>query len=334
MYRTAATLLGGCFLAGMASSCIDEDLSKCGADYALKYRVELHTVLDDELNRELTTPAERALADKLRTALSGFFSDHAQDLSLQFYTPDRNLSHYEQHVINSNEAGYTFYLPVDDYRHLALANTEVERVVDVAGRKSRQTLALSQQKADTIPFHSNALFLGREDISLSSGKSEFIVPLYMQNSAVSLVLDPGDNTVEAYRCYVSGMADGFRCNDSLYTYEADPVIRTGRIDAAGLTGFYAGCFPSPSELPQRGASTDSDVSDAAEDAYWQLHLYVTIGGKTTYNRMYVKSPLYAGTLRIIKARIKENGEVVVDAREVGVSITLDWKPGGDHDVEI
>ena len=42
----------------------------------------------------------------------------------------------------------------------------------------------------------------------------------------------------------------------------------------------------------------------------------------------------AGALKVFKVHLNDRGEVVTDEREVGVSVTLDWKPGGDHDVEM
>ena len=65
-----------------------------------------------------------------------------------------------------------------------------------------------------------------------------------------------------------------------------------------------------------------------------MKVYVQTGGKTTENVITVNDPLRAGCMRIIKVRMKDDGSVEAVTPEVGVSVTLDWKPGGSHDVEI
>ena len=48
----------------------------------------------------------------------------------------------------------------------------------------------------------------------------------------------------------------------------------------------------------------------------------------------MNEPLKAGKLKIIKTRLKEDGSLSTSNTAVGVSVKLDWKPGGSHDVEI
>ena len=65
-----------------------------------------------------------------------------------------------------------------------------------------------------------------------------------------------------------------------------------------------------------------------------MHVYVTRGGKTTRNVLSIREPLAAGEPKILKASISENGEIIYEGTEVSVTVSLDWKPGGDHDIEI
>ena len=44
--------------------------------------------------------------------------------------------------------------------------------------------------------------------------------------------------------------------------------------------------------------------------------------------------LKAGRLKLIKAKLKADGSLVVTNASVGVSVKLDWKPGGSHDIDI
>ena len=59
-----------------------------------------------------------------------------------------------------------------------------------------------------------------------------------------------------------------------------------------------------------------------------------MGGKITENVLHISEPLRAGRVKIIKGVIKDDGSITTESPEVGVSVTLDWKPGGSHDVEI
>ena len=80
--RTVLMLLS---LLSLATSCIDEDLSKCGSDYKIVYRMNLRTNMNVEIAQTLTTPEELAYADVLRQHLAGVFSDYAYDNDLSFY---------------------------------------------------------------------------------------------------------------------------------------------------------------------------------------------------------------------------------------------------------
>lgn len=48
----------------------------------------------------------------------------------------------------------------------------------------------------------------------------------------------------------------------------------------------------------------------------------------------LKVPLRAGEFKIINCRMGEQGAIFTDIRDVGVSVTLDWKPGNVYNPEI
>ena len=141
-----------CLTAAAAlSACIDEDLSRCGKDYALTYRFLLQTSLDETLARELTTPAERQLATPLRAALAPLFSEQAQDLTLHFHHPATGERlYYEEHLVGSREAGFTLYLPEQDYSHVALANLGAEPAARTTGAASLSSLAFDKPTHDLV----------------------------------------------------------------------------------------------------------------------------------------------------------------------------------------
>ena len=333
--RIAATLVAA---AALTTACIDEDLSRCGKDYALQYRFMLRTSLAEVLDEELTTPAERQLLPALREGMAGLFSDVAADLSLHFHDPATGGQLYaEEHLVEAHEAGFTLYLPERDYRHTAFANLAAEPAMDATGADRLTTLAWALTAAgDTVPSLAQSLFCGWQDIALGSGQYSFFVPLYMQDAAAVWVVDPRTAPVASYEACFAGTADGFRCADSLFTYRPALRVRTRQATGGGLTALYAGCLPSP-DAPGSLAPANRAGEDAAEaaQAYWETHLYVTLAdGTRTKNVLYVKSPLEAGALKVFKVHLNDRGEVVTDEREVGVSVTLDWKAGGDTCVEM
>jgi hypothetical protein len=55
---------------------------------------------------------------------------------------------------------------------------------------------------------------------------------------------------------------------------------------------------------------------------------------TTETVLHIKEPLRAGQLKIIKARVGENGQIESETPNVGISVTLDWKKGGTYNPEL
>ena len=335
------------------ASCIDEDLSDCGADYAITYTLRLHTNLRAMLDDELRLPEEQAIAGRLETALAGVFTDRAADIDLSFYTGGA-LSHHESHAMDASSASYTIYLPVADYDHAAVANDGAEPLVTLAGAGSYGTLRLEQAEADTIDGHTAGLFTACRRLTVADGTSRtFNVDLYMQNCAAALVIDLNGHNPSAISGHVEGMACAFSIADSTFDFSRSTMVRASRLDdGAGRVALYAAGFPSVSS-PQEsaGAATPSAVALRAGQAgghtstlftqrsepgsaLWLMRVYITENGSTTESTLSVSEPLPAGSLKVIKARIGDGGQVVTDAPEVGVSVKLDWKPGGSHDVEM
>ena len=57
------------------SSCIDEDMSKCGKDYKIKYNLVLHTQIHTLIDIDLNTSEERNIANRLKQELGTVFTD-------------------------------------------------------------------------------------------------------------------------------------------------------------------------------------------------------------------------------------------------------------------
>ncbi|MBR6168139.1 MAG: hypothetical protein IKQ50_06895, partial [Paludibacteraceae bacterium] len=61
-----------------------------------------------------------------------------------------------------------------------------------------------------------------------------------------------------------------------------------------------------------------------------------IGNRKTTSTLTINDALEAGTVRIIRLKMKGDGSVIdADAdSEVSVSVTLDWKDGGTHEIDL
>lgn len=303
-------------------SCIDEDLSRCGVNYSVDYVVHQQTDLQAEVAAVLSSPQEQEAAEAVETALGGVFTDLAHDLDLSFYA-NHDLAYHERNIIDASSASFTFYLQQADYRHLTLANVTDEPVVTLEGTNSDLSLSVSSMAGDTLPTHSRPLFSSRLDMPLEGREASFRSDLYMLNSAVAVVLaEPAGKQAAVSGC-VSGMASSFAVNDSVYAYSPQAVTRMEQTRPQGYRVLYATTLPSPDNAPGN-----------PDDGIWQVKVYVTIDGKITENVLHVGEPLSAGKVKVIKGVIKDDGSVSTESPEVGVSVTLDWKPGGDHDVEM
>lgn len=317
--------------AAMLTGCIDEDLSECGGNFRIDYTVRLRTNLTTEISTELTTQEEVAMGELLRSQLGGVFTDHASDIDLSFFTGGA-VAHEESHTLNASQGSFSVSLPVQQYRHLALANVAQEPLVSTVGRDQLATMSISQQEADIIDSHTAGLFSARLDMDVENRNQQFDVTLYMVNSAVALIIDRNGLQPEEMWGYVSGMATSFAVSDSTYSYDGSPTIRTLPIDQPNLYGLYAACMPSRNPQGSTVHGAPSSRAEGEGDGLWQFKAYVKLNGKVTETTLSVAAPLLAGNLKILKGKLDQDGRVVPTTQGVGASVKLDWKEGGNYDI--
>lgn len=159
-YRIFLIALMTLSIASGLSSCIDEDMSKCGKDYKIKYNLILNTQIHTLIDIDLNTTEERHIANRLKQELGTVFTDHALDNDLSFFIRN-DLYRHEANIMNANSVSYTIYLPQNDYQNLSLANTGSARNVKITGANACKALALEQEQKDTIDSHNIGLFTSR-----------------------------------------------------------------------------------------------------------------------------------------------------------------------------
>ena len=345
-----------------ACSLIDEDQSDCGKEVRIYYELRLITNLSIELQMQLDPDSDKDVIEALRNYLKNIFTDYAHDVDLSFYDSkaDSARLHHEQAIMNANQRSYTLYLPMREYMHLAVANVMDNQLVSLTADEFCHPSRLQQAQADTITPHTTGLFTARQPITVVGDEDQtFLVRLYMANCAAALVVDTQGNDASGMKVISSGFASRFSICDSTFVFDdAAPVMLTDDIPVKGGRQklFCSVNFPSkdtpPLTPPLRGAGNaeatrtiieteEPFLSQPSETSLWEFRVYVPrpassrSGSEMTVTESILRfnKPLDAGQLKVVKVRLRPDGGIEAVSPEVGVSVTLDWKPGGVYNPE-
>lgn len=333
-----------------ACSLIDEDLSDCGVEAKIDYELELVTNMSIELETQLDPKVDKDVIEALREHLKNIFTDYAHDVDLSFYDTkgDSLRLHHDQHIMDASQRSYTLFLPMREYQHLAAANLVNNPQVNLVDDERCHPSKLLQQQTDTVASHTTGLFTARLPMEVKDDEDQtFSVKLYMANCAAALVIDTQGYNTEGMQVVTSGFATGFNINDSTYSFnrqaslvEADQVnVKNGR-----QVCFCSVNFPSREPEATRTVIETEEpfIAQPDEHALWEFRVYVPrpdlsktrAAGSITETVLRLNMPLRAGELKIIKGRLNADGHIVPDTPEVGVSVTLDWKPGSTYTPEL
>ena len=327
------SLLAGmaCLTAAIAqTSCngIDDDLSDCGADVELTYRMRLITNMETEIDSVLSEAGDQPVANQLRQTMRQYFNDQGHDLDLSFYNlmDGMRLKQFDQNMNGQTQATYTIYLEQADYRHTAVANFRQNGIAQWLSPETLRLAALQNSRTDTIDSHQTGIFTGRHNVLVGKDGDRLtgIVDMYMANDAAAVVIDTTGVKCNGMKAYIEGLGNGFQPADSLYSHGKPQVVRTQLLPVSeGKEVCYYGMgFPSPD------TATRVTPSEAREGSYWSMTLLVWMpDGTITRNDLYVHEPLKAANLKIIKLKMEPTGEVTTVDAEVGVSVQLNWEDG-------
>lgn len=347
-------------------SVIDEDRSDCEdaedlEQAQLDYEMRLVTNMTTEIETQLKTQTDSLLGEELRDYLSGVFTDFAHDVDLSFYDTqgDSARLHHDKHIMDANQASYTLYLPMREYMHLATANIINNPLVSLENDDFCHPSMLYQLETDTIISHTTGLFTARQPMDVVEGvDQEFHVRLYMANCAAMLVIDPKGYGTEGIQVYATGFATGFNICDSAFVFPAkSPIVTTTTLvpkNGSDERGYCCVTFPSREPSAPVGGDLQSPtrtvieteepfIAEPGEESLWEFRVYVPVsdtggtrngGVSITENILNIKKPQRAGEVTIIKVYRGPNGVIESVDSEVGVSVTLDWKPGGIYNPEL
>lgn len=325
-------------------SIIDEDQSDCGVQAEVDYELQLVTNMTTEIQTQLSAQASFRLAESLRTHLSEIFSDYAHDVDLSFYDTvnDSVRLQHDRHIMDANQASYTLNLPMHQYMHLAVANIVENDLVGLINDEHCHPSMLQQIQRDTIDSHGTGIFTARLPMDvLENINQTFNVHLFMANCAAMLVIDPQGHDASNLKVFSTGFATGFSICDSAFVFpKQSPIVRTKLINSKednGEVGFCSVTFPSPEPKETRTVIETEEpfIAKPGEESLWQFLVYVpNPDGTITESILGIREPLRAGQLKIIRVRIGPGGVIESEDQTVGVSVNLDWKPAGQHDVPL
>ena len=355
-------IIGLCMLFGMQGcglfELIDDDLTACGVDYKMALNLELQTSLDLELQTTLYAETDVYTRQVLQQYFQEIFTDHAHDIRVGFFNQTTDeLVHSINEVIDANQSTYTLYLPKDNYYALALANIKENGVIALQNTTySRMAHLVTASQGDSLPTQRTGLFTVRKDITvLDSIDQQFQLTLHMANASVALVIDTAGVPTTGIHAFVKGTADEFLIRDSIYHFGKPRIIAMDRIIPASTSQYSS---PGLGEVAQRSEGYERDMradsvpqtipymlgctclpsadQSDADGAYFFVSVYVSLpDGTTTETVLSVRQQLPAGSLKVIKTQLQPQGEVKpISSGEVGVSVTLDWKNGGEHNIEL
>lgn len=319
------------FLAGL-TACINEDLSGCGATYAVTYEAWVDMSVRDTLEARLDGKVAEAMIDTLESVIAPAFDRHLHDLSLAFFTPTGQLASSARQQALGGRHEASFYLTPDAYAHEAISVDESVAHFAAVGADRRETIGVGYANlADTIRPVMTPAFSGGTTLEATGDSALVGMPIH--NAVVALVLrtKSGAPLGEA-SAYLRETASGYARADSAYRFDQAPVIHTDRLDKAGATAFCANCFPSKEDYM---AVLPSDTESDEPSGLWEMDVYIrmTADGEITKNTLYISDPLRAGELAVLLMEVNDEGEVE-ETPEVAVGVELDWKPGLDFELDV
>lgn len=314
-----------------ACSLVDEDLVVCEAEYQLEYELLLETNITTELETELSLDTDIPVATALKSYLGNIFTGRAHDVDLSFYDVEGEQIrlHHERHIMDASQTSYTLHIPVHKYRHLGLANLENNGPLTLENDNTCAGSHLQQQVADTLPPHRQGVFTARALMDVKEGEDQqFQVNLYMANCAASLVLDTLGSSVKDIRVYATGFATAFDMADSVYRFQHTPVIKADKMEVKEGSQLCYTTVNFPSRMPETKA-------DEQKETYWEFRVYSYLPNNTiTETKLLVTRPLYPAQLEVLKAKVYGNGALEPEDSTVGVSVSIDWNPGMDHEISM
>ena len=326
---TTALLL---LLTLQSCSLIDDDLSDCETTFSLTYELRVVSNINLQLSEQLQTGAGSRTLATLNNYFSPIMQPTASEVRLGFFPTDGGAPVYYTRHTQGLRTAFSLSIPADNYRHVAVIGQE-DPSIFLRDTTEVRTERLSQFLNDTVDSHNHAALAGTLDMNVANNANQdWEIDLYPADASVAVVMKKNPK-VTRIRVFLADLATSFTPNDSTWHWEHNSLVRTDAVDITGTDSVaYCGvAFPSRMEAP---GTIDPDVA-AAKGAVWRVVILSELpNGTTTRSVLYMAKPLKAGDIRVIRIRVNDDGGVSTSDSNVGASVTLDWKKGGEYNPEI
>ena len=326
---TTALLL---LLTLQSCSLIDDDRSDCENSFSINYQLKVVSNINLQLSEQLQTSTGSQTLATLNSYLSPILQPTTSAVHLGFFPTDGSDPIQFDRETQGLRTAFSLSIPADNYRHVAVIGQE-DPSIFLRDTTEARTERLSQFLNDTVDSHNHAALAGTLDMNVANNANQdWEIDLYPADASVAVVMKKNPK-VTRIRVFLADLATSFTPNDSTWHWEHNSLVRTDAVDITGTDSVaYCGvAFPSRMEAP---GTIDPDVA-AAKGAVWRVVILSDLpNGTTTRSVLYMAKPLKAGDIRVIRIRLNDDGGVSTSDSNVGASVTLDWKSGGEYNPDI
>lgn len=323
---------------------IDDDRSDCENSFSINYQLKVVSNINLQLSEQLQASMGSQTLATLNSYLSPILQPTTSAVHLSFFpTGGSEPIHFDRETQGLRTA-FSLSIPADNYRHVAVIGQE-DPSIFLRDTTEVRTERLSQFLNDTVDSHNHAALAGTLDMNVANNANQdWEIDLYPADASVAVVMKKNPK-VTRIRVFLADLATSFTPNDSTWHWEHNSLVRTDAVDITGTDSVaYCGvAFPSRMEA---GKSTDTNgiragmnpapTSESAVDGtIWHVIILADLpDGSVTRTALSLSKALKTGDIRVIRVKLNDDGGVSTTDSNVGASVTLDWKKGGEYNPEI
>ena len=329
-WATALLLL----LTMQSCSYIDDDRSDCENTYSLTYQLEVVSNINMQLSEQLKVDAGSMTLKTLDKYFQSVLQPTTTEARLGFYPIGGNPIFFNRDIEGQRTA-FSIAIPANNYRHIAVIGQSDPSIFLTDSAKA-STVRLTQFLRDTVDSHVQAVMAGTLDMNVLGNQNQsWQVDLYPADAGVAVVMKRNAK-VQRLRVFLADLATSFTPDDSTWHWDHTSLVRTVPVDVSGTDSIaYCGvAFPSHAATTAAKAIIPA-ATRADDNALWHVVILADMpDGTVTRTVLSLSDALRAGDIRVIRVRVNDNGGISTTDSNVGASVTLDWKKGGEYNPEL
>ena len=319
-------------LTQQSCSYIDDDRSDCETSYSLTYKLEVVSNINMQLREQLKADAGSLTLKTLNNYFASVFQPNTTEARLGFYPLDGAAPVLFIRNIQGLRSMFSISIPADNYRHIAVIG-QSDPSIFLSDTTKASTVRLTQSLRDTVDNHIQAVMAGTLNMNVLGNADQTLeVNLYPADAGVAVVMRDNPR-VGRVRVFLADLATSFTPDDSTWHWDHASLVRTTPLTVTGTdsTAYCGVAFPSHNTT----ATGAKGGTRADGSALWHAVVLVDMpDGTVTRTLLSLYEPLKAGDIRVIKVNVNDDGGISTTDSNVGASVTLDWKSGGEYNPEI